>query len=176
MTATSLLRCPDVLTMEEQEIDEDELWKELEAALRAAGETFKSSRNREGENLRADLLAKLAGLEKNVQLIQEREPKIMEEYRARLEEKTKELLDNAQIDEGRIAAEVVLFADKICTDEETVRLLSHIQNMRDPYAWNRNREKARFSGTGDEPGGEYHSLEGKRSGNLEYGCGSEDRY
>ncbi len=131
MTATSLLRCPDVLTMEEQEIDEDELWKELEAALRAAGETFKSSRNREGENLRADLLAKLAGLEKNVQLIQEREPKIMEEYRARLEEKTKELLDNAQIDEGRIAAEVVLFADKICTDEETVRLLSHIQNMRE---------------------------------------------
>jgi uncharacterized protein (TIGR00255 family) len=131
MTASRLLSFPDVITENEEETDEEELWKELEPVLREAGENFMRARNTEGENLRNDLLEKLDQLDTMVDQIVRREPGIMEDYRQRLEEKTKELLGDAQMDESRIAAEVVIYADKICTDEETVRLKSHIQGMRD---------------------------------------------
>lgn len=125
-----LSRCPEVLTMEEQEIDVEELWSELEKALRAAGEQFAASRQVEGENLKRDLTAKLDSLQANVKRIEERAPEILSEYRNRLETKMKELLEDTQMEDSRIAAEVVIFADKICTDEETVRLNSHIENMK----------------------------------------------
>ena len=134
MTVSQLLRCPDVLTQEDNSPDEDALWAELEPVIRQAGEAFRKARNTEGENLRDDLYGKLENLEQNVAKVMEREPQIMEEYRKRLEDKTKELLAAADIDDSRIAAEVVLFSDKICKDEETVRLKSHIQNMRDTLA------------------------------------------
>ena len=125
-----LSRCPEVLTMEEQEIDVEELLSELEKALRAAGEQFAASRQVEGENLKRDLTAKLDSLQANVRRIEERAPEILSEYRNRLETKMKELLEDTQMEDSRIAAEVVIFADKICTDEETVRLNSHIENMK----------------------------------------------
>lgn len=125
-----LSRCPEVLTMEEQEIDVEELWSELEKALRAAGEQFAASRQVEGENLKRDLTAKLDSLQAKVRRIEERAPEILSEYRNRLETKMKELLEDTQMEDSRIAAEVVIFADKICTDEETVRLNSHIENMK----------------------------------------------
>ena len=125
-----LSRCPEVLTMEEPEIDVEELWSELEKALRAAGEQFAASRQVEGENLKRDLTAKLDSLQANVRRIEERAPEILSEYRNRLETKMKELLEDTQMEDSRIAAEVVIFADKICTDEETVRLNSHIENMK----------------------------------------------
>lgn len=125
-----LSRCPEVLTMEEQEIDVEELWSELEKTLRAAGEQFAASRQVEGENLKRDLTAKLDSLQANVRRIEERAPEILSEYRNRLETKMKELLEDTQMEDSRIAAEVVIFADKICTDEETVRLNSHIENMK----------------------------------------------
>lgn len=134
MTVSQLLRCPDVLTQEDNSPDEDALWAELEPVIRQACEAFRKARNTEGENLRDDLYGKLENLEQNVAKVMEREPQIMEEYRKRLEDKTKELLAAADIDDSRIAAEVVLFSDKICKDEETVRLKSHIQNMRDTLA------------------------------------------
>ncbi len=125
-----LSRCPEVLTMEEQEIDVEELWSELEKALRAAGEQFAASRQVEGKNLKRDLTVKLDSLQANVRRIEERAPEILSEYRNRLETKMKELLEDTQMEDSRIAAEVVIFADKICTDEETVRLNSHIENMK----------------------------------------------
>ena len=134
LTASKLLSFPDVVETTEEQTDEDALWKELEPVLTEAAENFMQSRNTEGENLRRDLLLKLDHMEKNVDQIIRREPEIMEDYRSRLEEKTKELLGDAQVDESRIAAEVVIFADKICTDEETVRLKSHIQSMKDTLA------------------------------------------
>ena len=70
-------------------------------------------------------------MEKLVAFIEERSPEIIAQYRARLEEKVGELLKDTQMEESRIAAEVILFADKICTDEEVVRLKSHISHMRD---------------------------------------------
>ncbi|MDO4344129.1 MAG: YicC/YloC family endoribonuclease [Eubacteriales bacterium] len=130
MRVSALGRCPEVLTMEEQTVDENEIWAVLEEALNGASRQFTESRIREGEALKADISAKLDGMLVDVKAVEERFPQIMEAYRQKLTEKVKELLGDTQMDEGRIAAEVVLFADKICTDEETVRLKSHIESMR----------------------------------------------
>ena len=126
-----LMRCPEVLIMEDQGIDESELWPPLESVLRQACEKFVESRRVEGENLKKDLLQKLEGLDEKVCLVEERSPEVIAAYREKLTAKMRELLEDTQIEENRIAAEVVLFADKICNDEETVRLHSHIKNMRD---------------------------------------------
>ena len=116
--------------MEEQAEDEEELWNGLKEALEGAFAQFVETRTTEGENLKKDILEKLGILEELVGYIEERSPQIVREYREKLEEKTKELLADAQIEDSRIAAEVILFADKICTDEEVVRLKSHISHMR----------------------------------------------
>ncbi|MCD7817789.1 MAG: YicC family protein [Lachnospiraceae bacterium] len=129
ITASCLGRCPEVFSMEEQDIDEEEIWEALRNALRGACTQFSASREKEGESLKTDILDKLAKMEENVTLVEERYPQIVAEYRAKLEEKVKELLADTQIEENRIASEVILFADKICTDEETVRLCSHIHTM-----------------------------------------------
>ena len=88
-----------------------------------------TTRTREGQHLKEDLLDKLAGLDEKVDRVEERSPKVVQEYREKLEQKVHELLEDSQIDDSRIAAEVVLFSDKICNDEETVRLHSHIHGM-----------------------------------------------
>ena len=126
-----LARCPEVLTMEEVPEDEEHMWELLKDALLKACEGFVESRIREGENLKKDLVEKLDEMLKNVDFIEERSPQILSDYRSRLEAKVKELLEDTQIDDGRIAAEVTIYADKICVDEETVRLRSHIQGTKD---------------------------------------------
>ena len=131
---STISRCPEVLTMEEQAPDEDELWNGLKKALEGALKQFVETRTTEGENLKTDILGKLDGMLEKVAFIEERSPQIVAEYRAKLEDKVKELLADSQIDEGRIAAEVVIFADKICTDEEVVRLRSHVEHMKETFA------------------------------------------
>jgi TIGR00255 family protein len=128
--AGALSRYPDVLTMEEQSVDEDALWAVLEAPLREACEKFAQSRAREGENLKNDLIAKLDALDEKVSQVEARSPEVVDSYREKLEAKVHELLEDSQIEDSRIASEVVLFSDKICNDEETVRLHSHIQGMK----------------------------------------------
>ncbi len=127
---STLSRYPEVFTMEEQSEDEEELWNGLKEALEGAFTQFVETRTAEGANLKKDILAKLDVLTEQISFIEERSPQIVAEYRAKLEDKMKELLADTQIEESRIAAEVILFADKICTDEEVVRLKSHIQHMR----------------------------------------------
>ena len=127
---STLLRCPEVITMEEQSEDEEELWSGLKEALEGAFEQFVETRTTEGENLKRDIMDKLGGMEKVVAVIEEHSPEIVAVYREKLEAKVGELLKDTQIDESRIAAEVIIFADKICTDEEVVRLKSHISHMR----------------------------------------------
>lgn len=127
---SALSRYPEVLTMEEQSTDEDELWNGLKKALEGAISQFIETRNTEGENLKKDILGKLDEMIQNIAYIEERSPQIIAEYRAKLDAKIQEVLESTQLDESRIAAEVVLFADKICTDEEVVRLKSHIESMR----------------------------------------------
>ena len=128
---STISRCPEVLTMEEQALDEEELWNGLEKALNGAVDQFVETRTLEGENLKKDILEKLSGMLELVGYIEERAPRIIAEYREKLEAKVQELLEDTQIEESRIAAEVVIFADKICTDEELVRLRSHIVHMKE---------------------------------------------
>ena len=127
---SALSRYPEVFTMEEQSENEEELWNGLKEALEGAFGQFVETRKAEGENLKKDILSKLDFLETEIGFVEERSPQIVAEYRAKLEEKMKELLADTQIEDSRIAAEVILFADKICTDEEVVRLKSHIRHMR----------------------------------------------
>ena len=134
MTVSKLLACPDVVTEEEPEIDEEALWELTRDALAEAGEMFLAARKAEGARLAEDLQEKLDGLENLLERVTERAPAVLEEYRAGLKEKTKELLGDAQLDEARLAQEVLLFADRICTDEEAVRLKSHIRAVRDALA------------------------------------------
>ena len=130
VTVSMLSRCPEVLTMEQVPDDEEHLWEILSEALKEAAVRFVESREIEGEHLKKDLLGKLDYMETLVDFIEERSPKILEEYRQRLGDKVRELLQNSTIDESRILTEVTVFADKICVDEETVRLRSHIEGMK----------------------------------------------
>ena len=130
VTVSALSRYPEVIATGQSEEDEEALWRLLEKALQGALEKFVDQRRREGEHLLSDLLGKLSDMEGWIGEIEERSPQILKEYRAKLEEKVRELLEGSGIDENRIAAEVTLFADKICVDEETVRLRSHIKTMR----------------------------------------------
>ena len=129
ITAAALSKYPEVFTMEEQTPDEKELWTALEEVIRRTAGQFVESRTQEGAHLRQDILEKLKTMDKKVDLVEQRSPEILGEYREKLEGKVKELLADTQIEESRIAAEVILFADKICTDEETVRLKSHIHRV-----------------------------------------------
>ena len=128
---STLSRYPEVFTMEECSEDEDELWNGLKEALEGAFSQFVEMRTKEGERLKEDILLKLDLLSEQIRFIEERSPQIIAEYRTKLEEKMRELLEDTQIDDNRIAAEVILFAAKICTDEEVVRLKSHIQHMKE---------------------------------------------
>ncbi|MCI8859768.1 MAG: YicC family protein [Lachnospiraceae bacterium] len=133
LDASKLCACPEVLLMEAQEIDQEQLWQLLEQAIKEAAEQFVDTRIREGEQLWKDLMGKLDQMSDYVDLIQQRAPQILTEYRRRLSDKMHELLGDTQIDESRLLTEVAIFADKICTDEEIVRLKSHINNMRDTF-------------------------------------------
>ena len=130
LSPVALSRFPEVFTLEEQSIDEDELWKDLVTCLDEAATQFVESRTKEGETLKADLIGKLDGMLEMVDYIESLSPSLVEAYRKRLEDKVKELLDGVAMDESRIATEVTIYADKICVDEETVRLRSHIENTK----------------------------------------------
>lgn len=125
-----LARCPEVLVMEEQKEDEKEIWHLLEQAVHGACEKFVESRFREGEALKDDLMQKLEEILETVTFVEARSPQILAEYRQKLETKVRELLADVKIDENRIVTEVTIFADKICVDEEIVRLRSHAEAMK----------------------------------------------
>ena len=130
ISVTALSRYPEVFTLEEQAVDEEELWSLIDKAVREACEKFVETRIQEGENLREDIFAKLDAINDKVALIEERSPKIVAEYREKLTAKVNELLGDTKVDESVLATEIIVFADKICVDEETVRLRSHIKNTK----------------------------------------------
>ncbi len=128
---STLSRYPEVLTMEEQTVDEEALWQFLAKAVHGAVESFVETRAKEGDNIRDDLLAKLSGMLASVEFIEHRSPQIIQDYKQKLRDKVRELLEDTQIDEARLLTEVTIFADKVCVDEELVRLRSHITTTRD---------------------------------------------
>lgn len=131
INAVALSRFPEVFTLEEQTPDEESIWRLIEQAVNEAVLACADSRKKEGTALRDDLTEKLSGMISMVDYVETFSAKLMEDYREKLTAKVEELLGSTPIDEGRIATEVVLYADKICVDEETVRLKSHIKNMLD---------------------------------------------
>lgn len=128
--AADLARFPEVLTVEKRAEDLDEMKERLLAVLGDAIEDFNSMRCREGERLAADILSRADNVEKLLAKVEERSPRTVAEYRARLETKMREVLQNTQIDEGRLLTEAAIFADKVAVDEETVRLYSHLSQLR----------------------------------------------
>ena len=117
--------------MEEECIDEDEIWSFLLEALTSAFTQFREARALEGEKLKVDLLSKLEDMKRDVNFITERSPQIIAEYKQKLLDKINEAVFNVQIDESRIATEVTIYADKVCVDEELVRLNSHIDAVKE---------------------------------------------
>lgn len=128
---STLSKYPDVLTMEEEPMDPIQLWDRLRAVVDEAAENFREARVREGEFLRNDLIGKLNEMQGHVDFITERSPQIVAAYRQRLYDKVKELIGDAVIDDSRIVQEVTIYADKVCVDEELVRLQSHIKATRE---------------------------------------------
>ena len=127
---STLSRYPEVFTMEEQTMDEEELWKGLQKAIKGAAENFVQTRITEGENLRNDLIQKLDNMLSLTDFISERSPQIIKEYREKLMVKIQDILGSVQVDENRLLTEVTIFADKVCVDEELVRLRSHIETTK----------------------------------------------
>lgn len=130
VTATALGRFPDVLSVEKKEMDADAISACIAEVAERALSDFDQMREREGEKLRDDVLSRLGTIEGFVSRIEEESPRTAAEYRARLEAKMAEVLNGAGIDENRILAEAAIFADHIAVDEETVRLRSHMAQLR----------------------------------------------
>ena len=130
ITASKLGQLPEIFTMQDTEDDEDQLRELITGAVEKAAEAFRETRVREGEALKNDLLGKLDTLLANVGEVEKRYPEIIEEYRQKLLEKLAEVKADTSIDEGRLAAELVIYSDRLCTDEETVRLRNHILTMK----------------------------------------------
>lgn len=130
LTAMSLIRLPDVLSVEKQEVDTDKLAEDICRVLSQAMDDFTSMRICEGEKMYADISSRLDIIESLTARAEERSPKTVAEYRARLENRMKDVLQSANIDENRILLEAAVFADKVAVAEETVRLRSHISQFR----------------------------------------------
>ena len=131
LSAERLLGFADVISLEEESNDLESVFPIVTQTLQKAGEQFIASREREGEQLYQDIKGKLAYLLTLVAQVEERSPQMLQEHRQKLLEKVQELLGDRKIDEGILATELIVYADKVCVDEETVRLRSHIDAMRE---------------------------------------------
>jgi uncharacterized protein (TIGR00255 family) len=129
-SVTSVLRYPDVIKTEEASSADDELVVALSEALNLALDNLNAMREAEGEKLKTDMLARMETIEKLVKNVAVRAPIVVDNYREKLEVKIKKILDNVEVDEGRLLTEVALFADKSNIDEELTRLSSHISQFR----------------------------------------------
>lgn len=130
-SAMDLARFPDVLMVEKQEEDLDSVKAQLLDVLDRAVEDFNDMRAREGQKLAEDILSRADTIESLTAIVEAQSPKTVSEYRAKLEAKMQEVLQNVQIDQNRLLTEAAIFADKVAVDEETVRLHSHLSQLRE---------------------------------------------
>ena len=131
ISVSLLSRFPEVLLAEKAEEDVEQMAKDICSVLDHALADFDQMRTREGEQLKEDILSRAAAIEDKVALVEKRSPQTVAEYRAKLETRMNEVLANTQLDPARILTEAAIFADKIAVDEETVRLRSHITQLRE---------------------------------------------
>ena len=130
LTALSVSRMPDVLTVEKKDMDADAVSAAVSEITEQALREFDAMRTREGQKLREDIAARLATVEAYVSRVEQRSPETVKEYREKLYRKMCEVLQSTTVDEQRILLEAGIFADKVAVDEETVRLRSHVSQMR----------------------------------------------
>ena len=130
VSALDIARFPDVLSLEKEELDQGAFLEQLFPLLDTALEDFNAMRTREGEKLAEDLLQKADHIEELVQAVERQAPKTVSAYRERLEAKLREVLADTSASEERVIAEAAIFADRVATDEETVRLHSHLSQFR----------------------------------------------
>lgn len=128
---TDLLRFSDIFTLKRTEVDEDEVWEAVSEVTDKALESFVSMKEKEGQKLKEDVLARRNNIALMLSQIEERAPMLKAEYYNRLYQKIKELLEDKNIDESRLVTEAGIFADKVAVDEETVRLRSHLHQLGD---------------------------------------------
>lgn len=131
ITVSLLSRFPEVLLAEKAEEDVEQMAKDICSVLDKALADFNQMRAREGERLKTDILNRAAAIEDKVSIVEERSPQTVSEYRAKLTARMEEVLQSTTIDPARILTEAAIFADKIAVDEETVRLRSHIGQLRE---------------------------------------------
>ena len=130
LSASTLARFPDVLAVTKAEEDLEMISADICAVLEEALTAHRQMRSVEGEKLFSDIAGRADTIESVVAKVEERSPQTVSEYRARLEAKMREVLQSTTIDESRILTEAAIFADKIAVDEETVRLRSHLSQLR----------------------------------------------
>ncbi|MFD3156498.1 YicC/YloC family endoribonuclease [Haloimpatiens sp. FM7330] len=121
----------DVISLEYKEDDLEQVWSEMNKPLNQALDLLIDMRIREGEKLYQDIISRCKNVKGLLEKIEKRAPVVPKEYKEKLTVRLKELLQDSQIDESRIATEVAFFADKACIDEEIVRLHSHINQMKE---------------------------------------------
>ncbi len=131
LTLSKLIKLPDIFTIQKAPDDEEQVWNDVAEVAAEALERFVSMRETEGERLHADVLDKADGILRMVAKVEELSPKTVENYRSRLYQKLTEILESKDIDQQRILTEAAIFAEKIAVDEETVRLRSHISQLKD---------------------------------------------
>lgn len=126
---SDLSRFSDIFITRQQEEDKDKVWELVSSCLKTAVEDFVAMRLREGERLRANLAARAEAIQGMIAEIEMRTPQIVAEYSQKLKDRMTELLGNFQIDESRLLTEVGIMADRVCIDEELVRLKSHFTEL-----------------------------------------------
>lgn len=131
ISAVTLSRYPDVITLHKASEDEERIWNAVKTVAETAVSKFIEMRETEGSKLRGDILSRVDYIIECVEFIEGRSPETVREYNEKLKQRMKELLGDAAVDEQRLLNEAAIYADKIAVDEETVRLRSHISQLRE---------------------------------------------
>ena len=131
LTLSNLIRLPDVFIVQKTPDNEDEVWCDVSKVAEEALERFVAMRETEGEKMRLDVLEKADFILEMVGQVEELSPQTVVNYREKLYKKLSEILESKDIDQQRILTEAAIFSEKIAVDEETVRLRSHISQLRE---------------------------------------------
>ena len=129
ITTSSVSRLPEVFVVEKPQVDEEQLLADMMSVVEKALAGYDAMRCTEGQALDADLRSRGKTIENLVTQVEQGNAQTVVDYRTRLENKLREVLENTNIDESRILTEAAIFADKVAVDEETVRLRSHLKQM-----------------------------------------------
>jgi uncharacterized protein (TIGR00255 family) len=131
LSLSDVFKMTDAFNVVKADIDEDEIWRAVHTVALSALEKFIQMRENEGQRIKSDLLDKVFFIEKKIGEVKIISPETTEQYRKKLHDKMTEILENTQIDEQRILLEAAVFAEKTAVDEETMRLGSHIAQLRE---------------------------------------------